>query len=288
MSASILDELDGQGIHAVGSDPSMECRISGPTEYSSYVPYPSYEEAGIFAFHTEDEYKPWWKMTLPQDAAITRLVLRNRTDGCQDRICPAEIYIMNDKEEVLKTLQITNIQAVYKFDAVNTIGRIIKVQLLRKNALHFAELQVYQLPMDPNAELIWTGAGEVTMSSYIRYSDYEIRGCFSFHTREEENPWWKKTLGKPLFVTKLILNNRTDCCQDRIEGALLELLDEQNQVVKTLHVTDVQPNYTFEDIGVTAKAFQVRLERHGILHFTTLDIYYKVPKKPNRFKTNNN
>jgi len=288
VSASVMEELDAQGIHASGSDASLEARISGPCEYSSYVSYPSYEDAGIFSFHTDVEDKPWWKMSLPHDCAISRMVLRNRTDGCQERICPAEVYILNSNEEVVKTLQIKDIQSVYKFDNVNAIGRYIKVQLLKKNALHFAEMQVYHLPMDPDAEFIFSGKGEVTMSSYLRYADHERRGCFSFHTDEEDNPWWKKVLEKNLFITKLVLNNRTDCCQERIAGALLEILDENDQVVKTFTCEGVEAKYVFEDIGVTGRGFKVRLERWGILHFTTLDVYYKIPKKSRVETANSN
>ncbi len=51
------------------------------------------------------------------------------------------------------------------------------------------------------------------------------------HTKSENYPWWQLDLGQPAMVGKIKIWNRSDCCGDRLEGAVVELLDANRNVV---------------------------------------------------------
>jgi hypothetical protein len=46
-----------------------------------------------------------------------------------------------------------------------------------------------------------------------------------------ESPWMRIDLGGPVQVSRIIVFNRVDCCQNRLVGALVQLLDADQQVV---------------------------------------------------------
>ncbi len=50
--------------------------------------------------------------------------------------------------------------------------------------------------------------------------------------------WWQVNLGQPVSISNIIVNSRTDCCQDRIQGAIVEILDFGGNVVFTYTIPD--------------------------------------------------
>jgi hypothetical protein len=51
------------------------------------------------------------------------------------------------------------------------------------------------------------------------------------HTKVENYPWWQLDLGQPVMVGRIKIWNRSDCCGDRLNGAVVELLDADRNVV---------------------------------------------------------
>ncbi|MDG2208099.1 MAG: hypothetical protein P8K78_09375 [Pirellulales bacterium] len=51
------------------------------------------------------------------------------------------------------------------------------------------------------------------------------------HTQQENYPWWVLDLGKMAPVGTIKVWNRSDCCGERLEGAIVELLDADRNVV---------------------------------------------------------
>jgi hypothetical protein len=51
------------------------------------------------------------------------------------------------------------------------------------------------------------------------------------HTREENEPWWEVELPRPLTVDKVVVWNRTESNQNRLNGMRIRLLDRNRKVV---------------------------------------------------------
>ena len=67
-----------------------------------------------------------------------------------------------------------------------------------------------------------------------------------FHSVEQTNPWVGVDLGLTATVSKIIIWNRTDCCQDRIIGAILEVFDSSGTIVHSETITTSEDTYIFE------------------------------------------
>ena len=59
--------------------------------------------------------------------------------------------------------------------------------------------------------------------------DGDTNGHYSaakaMHTNEEQNPWWEVDLGGHYKINQIVIHNQTDCCQDRLDGAVVMLSD---------------------------------------------------------------
>jgi hypothetical protein len=56
-------------------------------------------------------------------------------------------------------------------------------------------------------------------------------------TQSATGGWWEVDLGKSVNVKKVVVFNRPDCCQDRLSGAQLTLIDNQHRTVLTKTLT---------------------------------------------------
>lgn len=115
------------------------------------------------------------------------------------------------------------------------------------NYLHFQEIQVFD---ENGINVALSIEKEVTkpvatMSSYYNgtNANIAINGITndnqswpnSVHTAVKGG-WWEVNLGRPVNVKKVVVYNRPDCCQDRLSGAQLLLIDREHRTVmiKTL------------------------------------------------------
>ncbi len=57
------------------------------------------------------------------------------------------------------------------------------------------------------------------------------------HTAGDPNPWWQVDLGQKFFVVSVDVFNRTDCCNDRLAGAKVQLIGDDNQVLLEQRLT---------------------------------------------------
>lgn len=94
-----------------------------------------------------------------------------------------------------------------------------------------------------------TGTPVATMSSYYKGTNpfIAINGITSdnqswpnsVHTAVEGG-WWEVDLGRPVNVKKVVIFNRPDCCQNRLSGAQLTLIDREHRTVLTKTLTSAR------------------------------------------------
>lgn len=54
-----------------------------------------------------------------------------------------------------------------------------------------------------------------------RKSRFNYGSCS--HTATEANPWWRVDLLESYIITSMIITNREDCCEERINGAEIHI-----------------------------------------------------------------
>jgi hypothetical protein len=118
-----------------------------------------------------------------------------------------------------------------------TTGRYIKLQYNRVECLNLAEIKVYSKKGGPN---IITRNTPVTKSSGFQgdvfpgrnFVDGDTGQTYNFvHTSCGDVPWVQVDLGSMIDIYKVVVFNRVDCCQSRILGTVLQILNEENDMI---------------------------------------------------------
>ncbi|HUE75129.1 MAG TPA: DUF1553 domain-containing protein [Pirellulaceae bacterium] len=141
-----------------------------------------------------------------------------------------------------------------------TSGRFVRIELPGQGKwLHLAEVQAFS--GSENVAL----KGTATQSS-VDYdgppnlgidgnTDGDYYGAKStFHTRQEDNPWWEVDLGAAKPIERLVVWNRTDGgTQQRLAGYRIQLLDAERKVVWQQEPLGIpSPNSELSPSGVAA------------------------------------
>ncbi len=96
---------------------------------------------------TKDEQGAWWQVDLGGKKNINQIIIYNRTDCCTNRLSNYQVSISNKADFSTHTYQqdfhvAPNPKKTIKLDASGKQGRYVRIQLLDKNYLSLAEVQV--------------------------------------------------------------------------------------------------------------------------------------------------
>jgi hypothetical protein len=118
-----------------------------------------------------------------------------------------------------------------------TTGRYIKLQYNRVDYMNLAEIRVFSKKGGPN---IITRNTPVTKSSGFQGDAFPARNFVDGDTGQTYNfactsggdvPWIQVDLGSMIDIYKVVIFNRADCCQSRILGAVLQILNDENDMI---------------------------------------------------------
>ncbi len=188
---------------------------------------------------TNSDTNAWWQVDLGASAAVSSVVIYNRTDCCGTRLNDYWIFVSDTPflaTDTPATLQNrVGTFASHQTSAPNpsaTIplsaqGRYVRVQLSGTNYLSLAEVQVFGSGGGPaqnnmalgktatqSSSLLTTGGGAavaVDGNTDGNFFDGSVTA-----TNLESNPWWQVDLGASATVSSIMINNRTDCCGTRL------------------------------------------------------------------------
>mmetsp|Transcript_40792 Transcript_40792/g.98388 ORF Transcript_40792/g.98388 Transcript_40792/m.98388 type:complete len:112 (+) Transcript_40792:340-675(+) len=103
------------------------------------------------------------------------------------------------------------------------------------------------------------------------------------HTRNQLVEWWQVDLatgaGRPAVVKYITVWNRTGPTSDRIIGAVVQLLDSNQNDITPPNVDNILPNAeaTTIDFGVVPDVSFVKVSQDGTLSLAEVQIYGYVP-----------
>lgn len=126
-------------------------------------------------------------------------------------------------------------------------------------------------------QINWATRGYATQSSiYGKFSASNAIDSYPHtfsHTQSETNAWWQVELPRDINITDITVQNRRDCCKDRIKDFDLIILDHDSKPVYTKHFEKVQDVYTIHNVGRTGRTVKVQLRGKNYLHLANVSVY---------------
>jgi mono/diheme cytochrome c family protein len=141
-----------------------------------------------------------------------------------------------------------------------SVGRFVRIELPGKEKyLHLAEVQAFSggenVAIKGTATQSSVDFGGEPRLGIDGNTDGDYYGAKStFHTRQEDNPWWEVDLGDDKPIERLAVWNRTDGgTADRLSGYRIQLLDGKRQVVWQNEPLGIpSPSSEFSPSGIVA------------------------------------
>jgi hypothetical protein len=94
-------------------------------------------------FHTENAPNQWVMIDLGSTKNISRVVVYNRVDCCQERAVPLRLEVSDDGINFKTVVDRTEEFEVWTAKGLDAKGRYVRLRHLGANFLHFAEVEVY-------------------------------------------------------------------------------------------------------------------------------------------------
>lgn len=96
---------------------------------------------------------------------------------------------------------------------------------------------------------------------------------FFFHTVEETNPWVEFDLGSVQKISKVVVENRSDCCGDRANPLVIEVSTDQKHWKKIARHDGEFTSWQAQFSPVQDRYLRVRLLKQNYLHLNAVHIY---------------
>uniref|UniRef100_A0A8C5R028 Fucolectin tachylectin-4 pentraxin-1 domain-containing protein n=1 Tax=Leptobrachium leishanense TaxID=445787 RepID=A0A8C5R028_9ANUR len=182
--------------------------------------------------HTAQDAPPWWRLDLTKVYNVTRVKVTNRGDCCSERIDGAEIRIGSSPEhggiKNPKCAKITSLGLGEEEEYIcGMVGQYVTVTIPDgPEYLTLCEVKVYVVNLalrgisSQSSTYDYLGAAENAIDGSSS-TNYLSKHCS--HTHLDIEPWWKLDLRKVYNVTRVKVTNRGDCCNERLNGAVIRI-----------------------------------------------------------------
>lgn len=139
-------------------------------------------------------------------------------------------------------------------DALQSVGisaRYIKLLQPSAGYMNIADVLAYSTTSGPNIAL-----GATVSASTLYSTDYPLSSLtdgnsnnWTSTNRDSDAGWFLIDLGSVKSVTRIIVINRTDCCQARANGVIVSLMNNSQTTVFTAHpFVDRSGNTLYADL----------------------------------------
>ena len=259
--------------------------------------------AGASVSRTATQSQPWWQVDLGQPAAISQVLLWNRSDCCASQLQDVYVFVssvdMNGRtlDQLLADPAVARGRLAGLDGAAsgsvsfrNAAGRFVRVQLGGTAALGLAEVQVFGL----SSTLLSQGRPALQSSTAwnglpSRAVDGNTSGAWNdasvTHTNYQGQPWWQVDLGQVSTLDRVVLWNRTDCCSTRLQDfyvlasasdmryrSLSQLLADSSVTVR--HVASLDAASLQVALGgASGRYVRVQLARADYLSLAEVQVY---------------
>lgn len=123
----------------------------------------------------------------------------------------------------------------------------------------------------------WARKGTAEQSSifgnYIPNNAIDANILTFNHTQNDDNPWWQVILPRDIAIDKIVVNNRRDCCQNRLTNFDISILDQNYTQIATRHFDSADPFATWTNVNQIGRIVKVQLKSKNYLHMSEVNVY---------------
>ena len=93
------------------------------------------------------------------------------------------------------------------------------------------------------------------------------------HTQNDNNSWWQVTLPRDIYINKINITNRHDCCQDRLTNFDVMILDQNGTQIATKYYEVAGDSISWNNINQIGRIIKVQLRQKNYLHMSEVNVY---------------
>jgi hypothetical protein len=212
----------------------------------------------IFADHKSGD-DHWWEVDLGTSRWISKIILVNRKDCCDERINPSLISVMDTNHNVLWQSSIETTLQEYSFERLTTSVpgvKFVRVENANRGTqLHFIDIDVFEHSVNVARPNLYKGImiTPIAKSDSVFNSDFPASNAIDgkpetmfINNATESKNWWEVDLQSERNITGIRLHNRTDCCGERIAPSRVILQDKDHKVLWVGLILSTAPTYMFD------------------------------------------
>mmetsp|Transcript_26815 Transcript_26815/g.29669 ORF Transcript_26815/g.29669 Transcript_26815/m.29669 type:complete len:736 (-) Transcript_26815:139-2346(-) len=278
-----------------GEDELPNLAFGKPVEAADQsVDYPkarANDEDGATIYHSNsasgfddsgNKQNPWWRVDLMSIVNITEVKVVNRRDCCQGRILGVKVEILDVDGGLVDIRNIEHINysdGIIPFNFNGSKGRYIQLtQDIEGQFLAFADIIVHGTTLIDGLEDAALNRPAISSGVYGgNIESHAVDGVYgTLYHSNTPSAWWQVDLQSVNEIAQVTIHNRDNCCQFRLNGAIVEILDERSNVVASEIVSiTMKGNVNVAVIPFPADTLgkYVRIKGEDYLHFIQVDVY---------------
>ncbi|KAK7177210.1 hypothetical protein R3I93_001254 [Phoxinus phoxinus] len=208
--------------------------VSQSILYLNWYPQNAVDGRPTTCSHTPSQSNPWWKLDLLKVYSVSRVVITNRQDCCNERINGAEIRVGTNSSNVFSNPICAVISSIpagasYSYSCNRMEGQYVIVVIPGNSRIvSLCEVEVYVVyPGNLAAGRSVTQSS--TINSWFAEQAIDFNPGFTHpqlacsSTTSQTNPWWRLDLHQIYRVSRVVVTNRRNCCPERINGAEIRI-----------------------------------------------------------------
>jgi hypothetical protein len=245
-----------------GVNVAQEKPVTASTNYGGLYPIEKFVDGTGTMGHTLGTQNDWVQIDLGAETDVDYVKITNRTDCCSDRIIGTKVQLLDNSETVVNEspeIETDKREYTIQFNGESTpiinttewTPRYVKLQQTRQVAINLSEVKVY------NMDSVNVSEGRPVTASTNYGGLYPIEKFVDAtgtmgHTLGTQIDWVQIDVGNQSSISKVVIDNRQDCCSDRVVGLKVQILSRSGALIQESEPISVdQSQYTINFTGNT-------------------------------------
>ena len=230
--------------------------------------------------HTNEESHPYWRVSLGREYEISSVVIWNRVDCCSDRLQGATVKLYSGNHVVWTSPPLSDAHKQVVHVPIGIVAETVKIKHDKTGIVSLAEVEVYGevanniaigQPCEQSSEYEPCN-GMCGCNTAIDDNTSGLQFTHTDNSWNDPNPWWQVHLQNDFEIFYVEIWNRSDCCTDRLAGAVVTLESADGTTVWTSAPLSHHYVQSIHVPSIVASSVKVKQE-HNILSLAEVKVF---------------